>query len=181
MGVSYGTKAILIIIIFLILFNFVYFVRSILDVSSNWAKYKCNPIIMPFVELFGVDTKKNFTKCVTSLQNKQIKPLLQPFNYYLESSGKTNQSNTKTASKTSNNLSTFSFNIGNKFNEMYSLIGGLMIEIQKIVLILKETILKVVAIIVVFLRLIQGSILTTFSIYNAFIKPLDITKIGKKK
>ena len=37
------------------------------DVSNEWAKYRCNPLVMPFAGLFGYHTKENFEFCMNTI------------------------------------------------------------------------------------------------------------------
>ena len=38
-------------------------------IKKEWPNYRCNPTVMPFANVFGHDTMKNFTYCVQNLQS----------------------------------------------------------------------------------------------------------------
>lgn len=50
-------------------------VNSVVD---NWSRYRCNPFIMPFAELFGYDSTENFQYCVRSMMQNQSGELFTP-------------------------------------------------------------------------------------------------------
>ncbi len=48
------------------------------DVSDNWSRYRCNPLIMPFTELFGYDSSENLQYCVRTMMQRQSGEFFQP-------------------------------------------------------------------------------------------------------
>ena len=50
------------IFIFVTVFLTLFFLRSV--VVENWDKYKCNPLIMPFAEIFGFDSSEVLASCI---------------------------------------------------------------------------------------------------------------------
>ena len=77
-------KAILIIVMFFILY-----LMSALDsgkkyVEDNWATMRCNPTVMPFADKFGHDTKENFDYCIQNMQSDYMDYLLEPINYSID-------------------------------------------------------------------------------------------------
>ena len=48
-------------------FNFVFHVNNYKchkKIKTNWAKYRCNPMMMPFAGYAGHDPIENFTQCM---------------------------------------------------------------------------------------------------------------------
>jgi hypothetical protein len=50
-------------------------VNSVVD---NWSRYRCNPFIMPFAELFGYDSTENFQYCVRTMMQNQSGEMFSP-------------------------------------------------------------------------------------------------------
>ena len=74
-------QTIIIIIIFIILFCVNILAVGIENIKKEWPKYRCNPMIMPFANVFGEDTIKNFAFCVQNLQQTFMGDLLAPLHY----------------------------------------------------------------------------------------------------
>ena len=50
------------IFIFVTVFLTLFFLRSV--IAENWDKYKCNPLVMPFSEIFGFDSSEVLASCI---------------------------------------------------------------------------------------------------------------------
>ena len=82
MGYFYDImSSILIIVIFLIVYIGLYLASIAKKIEENWPKYRCNPMIMPFANIFGEDIMRNFTFCIQGMQSDYMKYLMQPLNY----------------------------------------------------------------------------------------------------
>ena len=46
------------------------------DVSKDWAKYRCNPLVMPFASVFGYNAKENFEFCMNNIFSNFSMPFL---------------------------------------------------------------------------------------------------------
>jgi hypothetical protein len=65
-----------------------YFVNSALDfneISKNWAKYRCNPAVMPFAGAYGHDATENFQFCLNQIFTNQVGGVTGPFTKILTS------------------------------------------------------------------------------------------------
>ena len=51
------------------------------NIEKNWPIYRCSPLVMPFANMFGHDTMKNFTYCIQTMQTDFMGPFLAPSNY----------------------------------------------------------------------------------------------------
>jgi hypothetical protein len=51
---------------------------SVNSVVDNWSRYRCNPFIMPFAELFGYDSTENFQYCVRTMMQNQSGEMFSP-------------------------------------------------------------------------------------------------------
>jgi len=52
---------------------------NIVDISTNWAKNRCNPMIMPFASLFGYNTAENFNFCIGNILKNGASKFTGPF------------------------------------------------------------------------------------------------------
>ena len=59
-----GFKIILITFVFILVTSFftLFFLRT--HIASNWDQYKCNPLVMPFAEMFGFDSTQVLNSCI---------------------------------------------------------------------------------------------------------------------
>jgi len=57
----------------------IYFSDSIEEVKKNWAKYRCQPSIMPFAALYGHDTGENFQYCMGNIFQGNAMEIAGPF------------------------------------------------------------------------------------------------------
>ena len=76
--------SLLIILLFVGLYAFSILSMGKKHLHSNWPKYRCNPMMMPFAEQLGppgTDTTKNFTSCVQTQVKGLMGTLLQPIHY----------------------------------------------------------------------------------------------------
>lgn len=48
------------------------------EVSKHWAKYRCNPSVMPFASFYGHDTTENLNFCITGMMNNEMSGALSP-------------------------------------------------------------------------------------------------------
>lgn len=65
-----------------------YFVNSAVDfneISKNWAKYRCNPSVMPFAGAYGHDATENFQFCLNQIFTNQVGGVTGPFTKILTS------------------------------------------------------------------------------------------------
>ena len=64
--------------IFLALTFAVFSLSSMIELSKNFEKYRCNPIMMPFASQFGYDAKENFDFCVSNILGEKVAAAFAP-------------------------------------------------------------------------------------------------------
>ena len=69
---------VLITLIFAGLLTVLFTVGNISEVSSNWPRYRCNPIYMPFASSFGSDPVENFNFCINNIFGANAISIFQP-------------------------------------------------------------------------------------------------------
>lgn len=84
-------SALIIVSIFILLNASLSLLIGISKIKNNWEKYKCNPGIMPFAQLFDKDPIKNAKECVETIQMDFMNVFLAPFysaiQYFISGSG----------------------------------------------------------------------------------------------
>ena len=83
--------AIIIILIFLIVFSYFYVMNRIEPIKANWAKERCNPSVIPFAGIInappGVNkisyATENFNGCVNNILTSIAQYSLTPFYYVI--------------------------------------------------------------------------------------------------
>jgi len=156
-------------------FNFVYvnmaylaliFVISIFlriqEIRKNWPKYRCNPVYMPLADDMG----KNFAFCVQNMQSNYMGYLLQPI-WYLLSSMQNMATTTMGSLQDFRKMIAF---IRSSFGDILGSIMGifvnLVIQFQKIILAIKDSIAKIAGVLVTFMYTMDGTRMTLGSIWS---------------
>ena len=71
-------KFVIFTIIQTLILYFVFAGSGIAEITKNWPKYRCNPMIMPFASLFGYDATENFNYCMKNIFNVNAGTVLAP-------------------------------------------------------------------------------------------------------
>ena len=158
--------------IFIILVFIVLYVSNILaigkkNIENNWALYRCSPIVMPFANLFGHDTMKNFAYCIQNMQTNFMAPMLAPSNYanVLATSG-------ITAAATSHEhslgyLANVRGFLDNNFGSLFNVFGNISVLITILVEKMKDMMGKLVGTFYTLGYMMSGTADTAKSTWNA--------------
>ena len=71
-------KFVIFTIIQTLILYFVFAGSGIAEITKNWPKYRCNPMIMPFASLFGYDATENFNYCMKNIFSANAGTVLAP-------------------------------------------------------------------------------------------------------
>lgn len=149
----------LIILIFIILFSANILSVGIEKIKKQWPNYRCNPVIMPFANVFGQDTMKNFSFCVQNLQSTFMQDLLQPLHYADNVMG----SITKEFTGAINSIRAFFNKIRNMITSIIKEIMGvflnLLIGFQHMIISIRDLFQKTIGTLTIFLYLMEGGIM----------------------
>ena len=159
-------KLIFILLLFIFLYMFIFMLVSIKNVKKNWALYRCSPFVMPFASVFGQDAKTNFTYCIQNIQTNYMSTLLEPLNYNLGVIKDVLDSTTSSISNTRNFLNVFRTNIAGSLQSIYAIFLGIVIEIQRMTIVIKDTMSKLVGILATLLYTLKGTVNTVESLWN---------------
>jgi hypothetical protein len=69
--------------IFISIFYGLSMITNVIEVKNNWAKYRCDPSIMPFASFYGFNTAENFNYCVGNIFSVSSAPLAGSFSSIL--------------------------------------------------------------------------------------------------
>lgn len=139
---------------------------SVQNIKNNWPLYRCNPFVMPFASVFGQDSKTNFTYCIQNIQTNFMSTLLEPLNYNLGVIKDVLISTAGSISDTRNFLENFRTNLIVNFQDIYSIFLGVIIEIQRMTIAIKDTMSKLVGILATLLYTLNGTVNTVESLWN---------------
>lgn len=133
-----------------------YYFIALTDIKENWEKYRCNPMYMPLADNVG----ENFTYCVQNTQMNMMGYLLQPINYMI--SGITDiagEFNTN-INGVREMLSFIRTSVSNITENIFGVFMNLIIQFQSLTIAIKDTIGKVIGVVVTFLYILDGSMKT---------------------
>ena len=140
----------------------IYYLIGLANLKKNWAKYRCNPMYMPFSD----NIKQDFVYCVQNVQTDYMGYLLQPINYItsnLTSLGGEFTQSINGARSMISNIRTFATSI---IENIFGVFLNLIIEFQKIIIGIKDVIGKIIGIMVTLMYVLDGSIKTMKSTWK---------------
>ncbi len=152
--------SILIIIIFVCTYVFSIISVGIKNIQENWPLYRCNPVVMPFANVFGHDVMGNFSKCIQGMQGDYMGVLLQPLEYNfslltnLGGNLNTNISSIRTFINSLRNMITESI------GSIFGIFLNLIIEFQRVIINMKDLFGKIIGILATLMYTLSGSIMT---------------------
>jgi hypothetical protein len=139
-----------------------YYFSALVDIKNNWPLYRCNPMYMPLSDNISQD----FTYCVQNTQMNLMGYLLQPLTYVTSNltalSGELGDSIGYSTNMLGNVRTYFSSLIGSIFSAFLNMI----IEIQRLIIGIKDTLGKIVGIMTATLYILDGSYQTISSAWN---------------
>jgi len=125
---------VLIIFIYMVLLLFTIMLIGIENIKKNWNQYRCNPIVIPFADVFGEDVNDNFNYCVQGIQAEYMKELTEPLYSYMSQI-------VSMSGDLQNNMSeTFAFvdklreSVDFLTLDLFSVFKNLMVEVENMVL-----------------------------------------------
>ena len=160
------TLTIIIIFLFLLLYIFNFLVTGIQKIKDNWPKYRCQPLVMPFAGIFGHDSKENFAFCIQNMQKGFMEPILKPLNFDIDVLSDVTAGLSDNLNNTRNFLREFRISTGGAINNIFTSIGNITIEAQRVFINIKDTIGKLTGIMTTVLYTVDGSIMTMESAWS---------------
>jgi hypothetical protein len=165
------TSDILLTFFVLGIFFSLYFINisvvGIKSIKDNWDTYKCNPAIIPFAWLFGKDTKSNMMDCVDNIQGSSFADALLPFEYIFSLFTDAFSTQNISIGSSFSILNEIRSTIVSIFNYFVGFISNVILESQKILLVIRDTMKKCIAVVITFLHAINTMLTLTDSALNS--------------
>ena len=137
------------------------------NIEKNWPIYRCSPLVMPFANMFGHDTMKNFTYCIQTMQTDFMGPFLAPSNYTNAVAAESIKTTVKNNKKTMGMFAYIRDTVVNNFANFFNVFGSLGLILQYMVEKLKDTMNKMAGVYMASLSILQASHITARSTWDA--------------
>jgi hypothetical protein len=137
-----------------------YFI-GITEIKKNWQEYRCNPMYMPLSD----DIKSDFVYCVQNTQVNLMGYLLQPITYITSNLSSMGSDLTTNVNGVRTMLSTIRTFISSIVENIFGVFLNLVIEIQKMTISIKDTVGKMIGIMVSLMYILDGSNKTIVSMW----------------
>uniref|UniRef100_A0A6C0BT03 Hedgehog/Intein (Hint) domain-containing protein n=1 Tax=viral metagenome TaxID=1070528 RepID=A0A6C0BT03_9ZZZZ len=177
-------RSIIILLLFSIIYSSIIVSDTILDMNKEWAKYRCNPLFMPFASAFGHSNIDNFKYCVSKISNNNMPDLMGPTKLNIDLLGKMGGNLNTNITSSNGFVSMFRDNIMNSFGSIYGILMGVIAEFYKLSVSMKDVLGKTIGVTRTLVYTLEGSITTMESANDtAFMRSLrKISKLkGKSK
>jgi hypothetical protein len=135
---------------------------SLIEIRANWPLYRCNP---PYW-IFSEDISADFTYCVQNTQVNLFGYLMQPFTFLLDNLSSMAGGFSSSLNSVRNVISNVRGFIKNIVSNIFSVFSNVVIELQKFVVGIKDTMGKLIAVIVTMMHVLDGSLKTMGSAWN---------------
>lgn len=158
--------SIVIIIIFLFLYSSSAFTMKLEEIKKDWPIYRCNPAAMPFASYFGSDPIQNFTFCVGNIQKDLMGFFLEPINYILGIITELGQFLLDRVQFIRKFMDYLRNMITNLIGDTYGMLINIIVQFQKLIIKTKDLVMKMMGVMMTFMYMIQGAVITGKSVEN---------------
>jgi hypothetical protein len=178
---TYGTSVLLFIIITIFVFliqSYCIVMRNAADIKSDWVNQRCNPKVIPFAGFINkpdnksiVDyTGENFSYCVQDILTNITGFAVQPFNYLISALTSVFNEIQQAINTIREFLTQLRTNVQNIAQDILSRILNVLIPIQQIFIILKDSLSKVQGILTAGLYTSLGTYYTLQALMGAILE-----------
>jgi hypothetical protein len=136
------------------------------QIKDDWPTYRCVPTYMPLAGYFGFNTMENFTFCVGNIQKDMMGFFLEPIQYILGTVTEQINYILERVNFIRELINVFKDMIGNITKDVYGMLVNVLIQFQLLITKTKDTMMKLIGILITFVYLIQGANLTGQSLNN---------------
>lgn len=154
------SSSILIIIVFIVLYMFNFYVVGIQQVKDNWPLYRCNPLIMPFASVFGYDPQDNFSYCIKNTQTSFMSKFLDPLNQSIDALSSVGKDLTSNIADARSFLNISREEGASTHFKIFNTLFNAILQTQKLFINVKDMFGKLMGIVITFLNLLRGAIMT---------------------
>lgn len=139
---------------------YLYLMIFINDIKDNWPKYRCNPTVMPFASFFGKDPVNNFSQCIQNMQSGFMSEFLEPVYYIIGLMGGASKEMMKSIEDVKAFVDNMQGMVGGEFGNLGGIIRKVQIAFQGILIGMMDTFSRIGGILMVFVEMLKGSMLT---------------------
>jgi hypothetical protein len=139
-----------------------YYFTSIAEIKKDWPKYRCNPMYMPLSDNIGED----FTYCVQNTQINMMGYLLEPLTFLLSNISSISGEFSESLNSVRDMFRVVREFLTNIVENIFGVFSNLVIEFQMITISLKDSVGKIIGILVSILYILDGSIKTMNSAWK---------------
>lgn len=158
-------KAVVIILIFGVLYFSAILAIGMKKLEEDWPKYRCVPTMMPFASYLGKDTTANFVYCVGNIQKDTMAYFLAPIQYVLGMVGGLGAWILERVQFIRVFITKLRSLITGIVGDVYGMFVNVLIQFQGMIINLKDTMGKIVGLMITIMYLLQGAMFTGQSIY----------------
>jgi len=163
-----------ILCVFAALYAYTILVVALADVQDNWPVYRCNPMVMPFADQFGISPGENFAYCAQNMQSSIMGTLLEPLNNALSIVNTLGAELSESINNMRHIIGNIRMLMGNILGDVFGVFINIMIQIQKVFITLKDTIGKVIGVTTTLLYTIDGVVISLNSVWKS--RPIKALK-----
>ena len=166
MGLGDLGNVVIILIIFMFLHLMIALSIGISTIKNNWDKYKCNPAVMPFADIFGHDTRENYEECIKNVQIDFMSSFLTPIYESLGIFADMGNNFLDTLNDTKLFGNSLNLSISTVVTELTNKIKNMGNELSKMYIIIIDTFGNLFSIFTVIFYMVQGGIITAETVFT---------------
>ena len=168
-------------LVFFIVFSFFYVQRYLAPIKENWAKERCSPMVIPFAGFINPSRDKNafeytadnFNYCIKNIVKETTSFAIEPITHIVHLISEIHKSMTNAMDDTRKVISTTRSGAGNFSEDVMKRTLNLLIPLQQMIILFKNTLGKAHAVLTAGLYSAIGGfwfmISALFSVYNLII------------
>ena len=155
-----------IVSIFIGLYAYNFLSIGIKQIQDKWPEYRCNPVYMPFSQQFGQDPLQNFTYCVQDMTKGLMSHLMAPLEHSVSMLSNMGGKFGKAINNIRKMFSNIRDSVTGVITSIFGIFLSILIEIQKMIMSIKDLMGKTVGMMTTMMFLIDGTVKTMESAWN---------------
>lgn len=160
------SMAVIIVLLFVCLYIASFLAVGLKKLQKDWPKYRCNPMAMPLAGYLGHDAINNFTQCIGRIQKGLMNHFLEPLYYVLGIIGNLSTTILGAINKIRDVIFGLKARIFQIIQGLYQMIVNILIQFQKIVIKMKDLMMRIIGASVTTVYMVQGIALSGASANN---------------
>lgn len=132
------------------------------NIRANWPKYRCNPMYMPLSK----NVQEDFTYCVQNMQSDYMGVLLKPITWIIKNIGTMASDVFGSLQKFREMISVIRGFITNIVGAIMGIFSNISVQMQKLTISIKDSVGKMIGVLVTLLYTMDGSVKTMQSAWN---------------